>query len=304
MDFNQQLAHFEQFLTDKTKSYFPLPSLLNEAIHYSLLGEGKRIRPMLCLGFAEAFKGNREQALCSAVAIEMIHTYSLIHDDLPAMDDDDLRRGRPTSHKVFGEAQAILAGDALLNIAPEFLIKELRILKTDSNKIMDLVTLLLEASGHQGMIKGQSLDMEYESKNLKQFDHERLENFLMNIHKLKTGALITWCCLAGLHSQSDDKITTQYNCKVKSIGQRIGLLFQMVDDIIDVTSDAKSLGKTPGKDQQKAKLTYTNLYGVEKSTEMARAFIQEIYQDLEQLQVKGDWKIIKEILHSLENKIV
>lgn len=303
MDFNQQLAHFEQFLTDKTKSYFPLPSLLNEAIHYSLLSEGKRIRPMLCLGFSAAFKGNIDQALCSAMAVEMIHTYSLIHDDLPAMDDDDLRRGIPTSHKVFGEAQAILAGDALLNIAPEFLIKELRLLKTDPNKIMDVVTLLLEASGHLGMIKGQSLDMEYESKNLKQFDHEMLENFLMNIHKLKTGALITWSCLAGLHSQSDGAVTAKYNCQVKSIGQRIGLVFQIVDDIIDVTSDIKSLGKTPGKDQQKAKLTYTNLYGVAKSSEMARAFILEIYQDLEQLHANGDWKIIKEILGALEKKM-
>lgn len=303
MDFNQQLALFEQFLTLKTKSYFPLPSLLNEAIHYSLLSEGKRIRPMLCLGFAQAFKGNQEQALCSAAAVEMIHAYSLIHDDLPAMDDDDLRRGLPTSHKVFGEAQAILAGDSLLNIAPEFLLKELRQLKLDPNKVMDLVTLLLEASGHQGMIKGQSLDMDYQSKDLKQFDQEMLENILMNIHKLKTGALITWSCLAGLHAQADAAVTTKFSCQVQSIGQRIGLLFQMVDDIIDVTSDIKALGKTPGKDQQKAKLTYTNLYGVEKSTEKARTFIQEIYRDLDELQVNGDWKIIKEIIGSLENKL-
>lgn len=298
MDFNQQLALFEQFLIDKTESYFPLPSLLNEAIRYSLLSEGKRIRPLLCLGFAQAFQGNQDQALRSAVAVEMIHAYSLIHDDLPAMDNDDMRRGRPTNHKVYGEAHAILAGDSLLNMTPEFLIKELRLLKVDPNKILDLVTLLLEASGHEGMIKGQSLDMD------SQFDKQASETILNNIHKLKTGALITWSCVAGLHSHSDTAIILKYNCQVKSLGQRIGLLFQIVDDIIDVTSDLKQLGKTPGKDQKQDKLTYTNLYGVEKSTSMARSFIQEIYKDLKEFQVKGDWTIIKEIIGALEKKLL
>jgi geranylgeranyl diphosphate synthase type II len=303
MDFHQLLALFEQFLTDKTKSYFPLPSVLNEAIRYSLLSEGKRIRPLLCLGFSQAFKGNQDQAFRSAMAVEMIHAYSLIHDDLPAMDNDDMRRGRPTNHKVYGEALAILAGDSLLNMAPEFLIKELRLLNVDPNNILDLVTLLLEASGHEGMIKGQSMDMAHEAKNYAEFEKLTLESTLNNIHKLKTGALITWSCVAGLHSHSDANVIKKFNCQVKSIGQRIGLLFQIVDDIIDVTSDLKALGKTPGKDQTNAKLTYTNLHGVEKSTAMAQAFIQELYKDLEELQVEGNWNIIKEIIGSLEKKL-
>ena len=303
MDFNQQSVLFENFLVEKTNSYFPLPSLINEAVHYSLLSEGKRIRPLLCLGFAQAFSGDHDQALRFAVAIEMVHSYSLIHDDLPAMDNDDLRRGRPTNHKVFGEAHAILSGDSLLNMAPEFLLKELRLLQVDPNKIIDIVALLMEASGHEGMIKGQSLDMQYQAKDLSRFDNESLKSILSNIHKLKTGALITWSCIAGLHSHDDTQFVQKYKCQVKSIGQRIGLLFQIIDDILDVTSNMQDLGKTPGKDQQNSKLTYTHLYGVQGATAIAKELIQEIYQDLEGFKINGDWQIIRQIIDSLEEKL-
>lgn len=303
MDFKEQLRHFDAFLVEKTHAYFPLPSLLNEAIHYSLLSEGKRIRPLLCLGFSQAFKGDQKIALRLAMAVEMIHAYSLIHDDLPAMDNDDFRRGVPTNHKVFGEAQAILAGDSLLNMAPEFLMKELRALNVDPNKLLDIVTLLLEASGHLGMVQGQSLDMDYGQKDLCLIDKASLENILINIHKLKTGAIITWSCVAGLYSQADASQIQKKLCMVKSLGQRIGLLFQVIDDILDVTSTLEKLGKTPGKDQVSAKLTYTNLYGIDGATQMAKSLIQEIYQDLEELNILNNSPIILDIIKSLEDKL-
>ncbi|MBA2404293.1 MAG: polyprenyl synthetase family protein [Bdellovibrionales bacterium] len=304
MHLEQELKHFEAFIEEKTHAYFPLPSLLNEAIHYSLLSEGKRIRPLLCLGFAHAFKGNQAQAMSSGMAIEMIHTYSLIHDDLPAMDNDDLRRGRPTNHIVFGEAQAILAGDSLLTMAPEFLMRELTALPVKPEKIVELVVLLLQASGHNGMALGQSLDMEFEKKDLSQLDRKSLESSLANIHKLKTGAIISWSCMAGLYSHPDQNIIQKYKCQVQSIGQRIGLLFQMVDDVLDVTASLSGLGKTPGKDERSGKLTYTNLYGLKDATAMARALAKELHLDLRELNsVEGDWSMITEIINSLEKRL-
>lgn len=303
MDFRQQLTLFETFLSEKTKAYFPLPSLLNESIHYSLLSEGKRIRPLLCLGFSQAFQGNQDQALRLATAVEMIHSYSLIHDDLPAMDNDDLRRGKPTNHKVYGEAHAILAGDSLLNFAPEFLLKELSALQVDAQKILEIVVLLLEASGHEGMVQGQSFDMEYEGKDLSQLDKATLEKTLINIHKLKTGAIITWSCVAGLYSHHDMAVIQKNKCRVQSIGQQIGLLFQIVDDILDVTSSSQQLGKTAGKDQQQNKLTYVGLHGLGTSTSMAKSLIQDIYEDLDKLQIEGNWQIIREIIGSLGKQL-
>ncbi len=290
-------------MVEKTAQYFPPPSNLNEAIRYSLLGEGKRIRPLLCLGFSQAFNGNQAEALRLAVAVEMIHAYSLIHDDLPAMDNDDMRRGVPTNHKVFGEANAILSGDSLLTMAPEFLLKELSALKTEPQKIIELVIKLLEASGHQGMVMGQALDMEYEAKNLSEVDKKEIESTLSNIHKLKTGSIITWSCLAGLYTHPNPEFIAKNACHVQSIGQRIGLLFQIVDDILDETSTLQELGKTPGKDQKSAKLTYTNLHGLKDATIIAKHLILEIKEDLEGLQGTSNWKIISEIIDSLRKKL-
>lgn len=304
MSSQQQKEAFETFLKDKSEIYFQEVSALNEAIKYSLLAPGKRVRPLLAIGFSQGFKGRLDVALCSGMAVEMIHAYSLIHDDLPAMDNDDYRRGRLTNHKVYGEATAILAGDSLLNLAPEFLLKELKALNIDPTITLDLVTLLLESSGHQGMVKGQALDMKYETEDLSKFDKQTLDSILRNIHKLKTGAIITWSCIAGLYSTADNNLIKKYKCQVQSIGQRIGLLFQMVDDVLDVTASLADLGKTPGKDAKAGKLTYTNLHGLDGATQMARALAREIYDDLEGLrEVQGDWTIIKEIVGSLEKKL-
>ena len=304
MSSQQQKEAFETFLKDKSGNYFQEISSLNEAILYSLLAPGKRVRPLLCIGFSQGFKGRQDIALASGMAVEMIHAYSLIHDDLPAMDNDDYRRGRLTNHKVYGEATAILAGDSLLNMAPEFLLKELNAAKVDPQLTLDLVTLLLESSGHLGMVKGQALDMKYETEDLSKYDKQTLDSILRNIHKLKTGAIITWSCIAGLYATADKTLIQKYKCQVQSIGQRIGLLFQMVDDVLDVTASLADLGKTPGKDAKAGKLTYTNLHGLDGATQMARTLAQEIHTDLEEMkEVQGNWTIIKEIVNSLEQKL-
>ena len=296
---------FELYLTSKFEVYFTEKSKLNEAIGYSLLAPGKRIRPLLCQGFSQGFGGNESMALPCGMAIEMIHAYSLIHDDLPAMDNDDFRRGRLTNHKIFGEATAILAGDSLLSFAPEFLITELTLLKTDPSKILDLLSLMLKACGPEGMVKGQALDMDYETRDLSQLETKTLDSILRNIHKLKTGAIITWSCLAGLYGHPDKKLIQEHKCTVESLGQRIGLLFQMVDDVLDVTATLSDLGKTPGKDEKSGKLTYTNLHGLTGAAERAKHLAQEIHQDLEKLKqhLGGDWKLIQEILVTLEKKL-
>lgn len=304
MNSSSHKESFETYLKNKSQIYFQEKSSLNEAILYSLLAPGKRVRPLLSIGFSQGFKGSSEVAQASGMAVEMIHAYSLIHDDLPAMDNDDYRRGRLTNHKVYGEATAILAGDSLLNAAPEFLLKELKALQVDSAVIVDLITLLMESSGHEGMVKGQAMDMKYEAEDLSKFDKQTLDSILRNIHKLKTGAIITWSCIAGLYSTQDKALISKYKCKVQSIGQRIGLLFQMVDDVLDVTSTLAELGKTPGKDEKAGKLTYTNLHGLDGATQMAKALAAEIYGDLEDMrEVQGDWTIIKEIVGSLEKKL-
>lgn len=295
---------FETYLKSKSDFYFQEKSTLNEAITYSLLAPGKRIRPLLALGFAKGFGADLEKAMVCGVAVEMIHTYSLIHDDLPAMDNDDFRRGRPTNHKVFGEATAILAGDSLLNLAPEFLIVELHRLQMPPENVLELTGLFLRASGHEGMIKGQSLDMSFETQDPSQFSKLELDRILKNIHKLKTGSIITWSCLAGLYSHNDSTLIRKYKCLTESIGQRIGLLFQIVDDVQDVTSSLEKLGKTPGKDEKAGKLTYTNLHGLEGARAMAFELTQDIAQDLSDLEKSGgEWNLVNEILESIKVKL-
>ncbi len=304
MKYELQKEIFEKYLTEKSAIYFKEKNTLNEAIIYSLLAPGKRIRPLLCIGFSHGFSGNADFALSCGVSVEMIHTYSLIHDDLPAMDNDDFRRGRPTNHKVFGEATAILAGDSLLNFAPEFLLRELTEQGMEARKLVSLTTLLLEASGHRGMIDGQELDMKFERENLSNYQKIDLQNILRKIHHQKTGAIITWSCVAGLYSCSSDEVILRCLDDVKSIGQDIGLLFQMVDDIIDVTSSLEELGKTPGKDAESGKLTYTSLYGLDEATRLAHDLVQKIQKSLSRLSQKnGNWDIIHSIVQGLQNKI-
>ncbi|MGA8572044.1 MAG: polyprenyl synthetase family protein [Desulfobaccales bacterium] len=244
-----------------------------EAMHYSLFAGGKRLRPILCLAAAEAVGGGFDAALPLACALEMIHTYSLIHDDLPAMDDDDLRRGQPTCHKQFDEASAILAGDGLLTeafytvaaAAPRFQGREA--------VLLEIQQLLSEAAGYRGMVGGQMLDLMAEGRRI---TLQELEF----VHRLKTGALITAAtragALAGGGSRPQVAALTAY-------GERFGLAFQITDDLLDVEGDAAEMGKAPGMDEKRQKATYPALLGLEPSRQWAGRLVQEALAELEPL---------------------
>ncbi|HSP07040.1 MAG TPA: farnesyl diphosphate synthase [Acidobacteriota bacterium] len=231
----------------------PVP--IHRAMRYSVFAGGKRMRPILCLAAAESLGAPAEQLMPVACAIEMVHTYSLIHDDLPAMDNDDFRRGKLTNHKVFGEAIAILAGDALLTYGLEALVNA----DYDPEIRCRLVQLLTQAVGTCGMIGGQVLDMENEAKNLSR-------NELELLHSMKTAALIRFSSMAPsvvLRSgESAERAFSEY-------GANIGLAFQIVDDVLDVESTTAALGKTAGKDVEHRKVTYPSLIDVPESKRLA-----------------------------------
>jgi geranylgeranyl diphosphate synthase type II len=240
------------------------PQELHRAMRYSLMAGGKRLRPTLVLAAGEAFGADTDELMPAACAFEMIHTYSLIHDDLPAMDNDDLRRGRPTCHKAFGEAVAILAGDALLTQA-------FRVLASDSptknpERQIRVIREIATASGTiDGMIGGQMADIESEGM---QVDALTLEY----IHRSKTGALITAPVVVGgiLAGASEPQLD-----QLRAYGERIGLAFQIADDMLDVTSTSEQLGKTPGKDQAANKATYPAIHGMAASEARARQLVDE-----------------------------
>ena len=223
---------------------------LAEAVRYSLEAGGKRVRPVLCLLAAEAVGGSAAQALPGALALEYVHTYSLIHDDLPAMDDDDLRRGRPTNHKVFGEGHAILAGDALHTEA----FGVLAAADLDPVCRAEALVLLAEGAGWRGMAGGQALDLEGEKVATYDLDHLRL------IHRLKTGALLRCSLEVGAVLGG---ATGPERQALRAYGAAIGLAFQIQDDILDATATEAALGKRTGKDAGKGKITYPSLLGLE-----------------------------------------
>ncbi|QPN63389.1 geranylgeranyl diphosphate synthase CrtE [Synechococcus sp. CBW1004] len=245
------------------------PESLREAMRYSLLAGGKRLRPILCLAACELAGGDSELAIPTAVALEMIHTMSLIHDDLPAMDNDDLRRGRPTNHKVYGEANAILAGDALLTRAFEMVA--LRSPGVPAERLLAVVGELSMASGAPGLVGGQVVDLECEGK---QVDLETLEY----IHLHKTGALLRACVLCGalIGGASAELLDA-----LRTYARGIGLAFQIIDDILDVTASSEVLGKTAGKDLAADKTTYPKLLGLEESKRRAEALVAEAKAALE-----------------------
>jgi geranylgeranyl diphosphate synthase, type II len=250
------------------------PETIHRAVRYSLFAGGKRVRPLLALAAAEAVGGTVEDALPLAVAVEMIHTYSLIHDDLPCMDDDDLRRGKPTSHKVFGEAIAVLAGDALLTrafhvmaeVPPDWDGERLR-------RRVRATALLGEAAGTSGLIGGQVEDLESEGRAVGAEALERL-------HRAKTGALLGACVRGGavLGGAGEEDLA-----RLGRYARAIGLAFQVVDDILDETGTAEQLGKTAGKDDAAAKATYVKVHGLEAARRIAdglRAEAEAALQDL------------------------
>jgi len=250
------------------------PPRLLEAMRYSLLGGGKRLRPILALMAAEACGGDPEAALPAACALEMVHTYSLIHDDLPSMDDDDLRRGRPTCHKAFDEATAVLAGDGLLTLAFEIIARDVR----PEAAAARCVLALAEGSGPAGMVGGQMADLQAEGRldaNL-----EELEA----IHRRKTGALLRASLkMGGIVAGAGDTILEALDV----YGHAVGLAFQIVDDLLDVQGDEAKLGKRVNKDQGLGKWTYPGLLGLEGSRSHARELADEAVTALAPLGERG-----------------
>jgi geranylgeranyl diphosphate synthase type II len=228
------------------------PPTIHKAMRYSLFAGGKRIRPVLTLAAAEACGGEPKDALPAACAVECIHTYSLIHDDLPCMDDDDLRRGRPTSHKVFGEGMAVLAGDALLTIAFDILAQTQLASRYSTAQ---LIRELAQAAGSRWLIGGQAADLEGEGRALTSTD-------LQYIHRCKTAALLTCSLRLGAMTAN---ATPRHLANLTRFGQALGLAFQIIDDILDVTQTTEKLGKTAGKDVRATKATYPAVHGLNKS---------------------------------------
>jgi len=251
-----------------------LPKLC-ESMHYSLEAGGKRVRPVLCLLAAESLGKPAESALSCGIALEYIHTYSLIHDDLPAMDDDDLRRGKPTNHKVYGEGQAILAGDGLLTEAFGVLAGDTNL---SAEQRVEAIKTLAEAAGWRGMVGGQSLDLEGEIlvRMGKPYDYSRLQL----IHRLKTGALLRASLELGAIAADAGRETRN---ALRDAGTALGMAFQIQDDILDATSTSEVMGKRVGKDEGKGKITYPKLLGLDgarnalqEATERAINLLQPI----------------------------
>lgn len=244
------------------------PAKLQESMAYSLLAGGKRLRPLLVLLACEACGGAIETAMPAACALEMVHTYSLIHDDLPAMDDDDLRRGRPTNHVVYGEAMAILAGDGLLTLAFEIISQGI----ADKSVAADCCLELAAAAGWQGMVAGQVADLEAEHQGIANLDQ------LEAIHRRKTGRLL--CCALTLGARIAGA-SADWRNRLESYGFAVGLAFQITDDLLDVAGDPAKLGKGTQKDAEHGKLTYPALLGIEESRRRAGRLIDEACRALE-----------------------
>ena len=257
---------------------------IREAMSYSLFAGGKRLRPLLLLGALQSVSSEYESGIPFACALEMIHTYSLIHDDLPAMDDDDLRRGKPTNHKKFGEAIAILAGDGLLNLAFEIMIDSG--LYSDSNNRLLAMKEISNASGVNGMIGGQVMDIIFENKHIN-------NNSLLNIHRNKTGAIFRASVVAGAILGNADAKTIQL---FTDIGEKMGLAFQIKDDILDVYGNEEQLGKPVGSDEKNCKRTYVTLHGIEKAKEDYNSISKEVLSLLEFVDDSFLFKLTKKII--------
>ena len=263
------LARVEQALSDWVDAQ--APAGLGEAMRYAVLDGGKRLRPLLVLASAEAVgAGGGAAALRAACAIELIHAYSLVHDDMPCMDNDVLRRGKPTVHVQFGEAQALLAGDALQALAFELLTPDASLI--DDHVQARLCRLLAKAAGHEGMAGGQAIDLASVGTSL-------TEAQLRHMHRLKTGALLEASVMMGA---ACGHVTPQVTQGLQAYGQAIGLAFQVVDDILDVTADSATLGKTAGKDAANDKPTYVSLLGLNEAQHYAQTLLEEALQALHQ----------------------
>lgn len=283
------IAMIEKALEGFLPDYDCLEKSVIDSMRYSLMAGGKRVRPRLTLEFSRLCGGSDEEALPLACALEMIHTYSLIHDDLPCMDDDDMRRGRPSNHKQFGEAVALLAGDALLTLAFKTVFSGLN--ADNAVRRAKCAEILAEFSGARGMIGGQIIDLASEGKPPKL---ERLE--IMD--RKKTGSLIKAGCLMGCISAGvyDAERLEAALC----YGESVGIAFQIIDDILDVTSTEQQLGKPIGSDKEQNKATYISLLGIEKCTALADEYTDRAIKSLEKFS--GDTQPLRELALSLAKR--
>lgn len=239
-----------------------IPDALADSMRYSLAAGGKRLRPRMALAACEMVGGDMEAALPLSCALEMIHTYSLIHDDLPCMDDDDFRRGKPTNHKAFGEGRAVLAGDGLLSYAFEIMLDAALVQQAKSPGYLQAVQAIAAGAGVFGMVAGQARDLANEKAPVPN------EATLRAIHCGKTGAMLTASLLAGAYAAGAEEPEIE---ALRNFGEAYGLLFQITDDMLDVEGDLAQLGKTPGKDAKQQKLTYVTLYGLAEAKRLAEA---------------------------------
>ena len=282
-----------KLVDEKLEEYLPIiyPEEIFKAMKYTVTLPGKRLRPVMCLETTRMMGGNVDDAFPMACAIEMLHAQSLIHDDLPCMDNDDFRRGKPSNHKVFGEANAVLAGDALLSFAPQLIIEKSKNLS--SEKVLKLVHEFVKFAGAYALIAGQVVDIESEGGKLVKSPEQTLDFIHMN----KTAALFRLAIRSGAIIAD---ATTEQLEEIDNFAKKFGLAFQIYDDIMDEISSFEELGKTVGKDKNSQKLTYVTLYGLENAKCKFNSLIQESYDIIK----KYNSDIFNEILNKLEKRIL
>jgi len=280
MDINTYISESKKLVDECLERLLPpeseAPATIHKAMRYSVFAGGKRVRPILVLASGQSLGGDRDALLHLGAAIEMMHTYSLIHDDLPALDNDDLRRGRPTCHKVFGEAMAILAGDSLMTRCYQVLAELPGI--EDSARLAVIREIAAATGTIRGMIGGQVVDLESEGKTVD-------SGVLEYIHQSKTGALLTACVRSGAIAAGAKAPELQ---ALTEFGNKVGLVFQIVDDILDITASSEVLGKTAGKDVKSKKATYPAFYGVEASRQKARTLAASALEDIRDFSAAAD----------------
>ena len=290
-----QMNDYIELVNSKLDEYLQIvhPQTIFKSMKYTVMLPGKRLRPVMCLEACRMFGGELEDALPTACAIEMLHAQTLIHDDLPCMDNDDFRRGKPTNHKVFGEAMAVLAGDALLTFAPQVITKYSENLS--SSTLIRVLNEYFQFAGAYGVIAGQVVDIESENNNYEGLNKEEILNYL-HLHKtsdlfqlaMRTGAIIA--------GAEDEKIVA-----VTEFAKTFGLAFQIADDILDEVSTFEQMGKTLGKDKAEGKLTYVSLYGLEESKCKLSCLFEKCHDIMKQQNIESD--IFKDMIEKICERV-
>lgn len=289
-----QMNDYIKLVDEKLDEFMPIqyPDDIFKAMKYTVTLQGKRLRPVMCLETCRMFGGNFEDAIPTACAIEMLHAQTLIHDDLPCMDNDDYRRGKLTNHKVFGEANAVLAGDALLTFAPQLIVKNSK--KLGAEKLINILEEYFHAAGAFGVIAGQFIDIESERATSKIPDPEKTLEY---IHTHKTADLFKLALRSGaIIADATEKELEE----ITEFGQCMGVAFQIADDILDETSTFEEMGKTMGKDKDAGKLTYTSLYGLEKSKKDLNEKLDKCLDILHKNNLKSE--VFEQILEKIRIK--